>query len=193
MVRHVISAFPVGGYSVRLQLGCAEQPMLEAKPSAAPKLPQFVDATQIEDALRAQVSRRAYRLFELSGYQDGQDLSHWLQAESELLRNQCDLHESGNWLAMGAHLPDMAIDHVQIHVAPNRVMVRAWKTENRGPRREIFLVTRLAQEVDPATASASLRDQKLILVAKKRSPETISSLLSACLENQRVPRSPREG
>jgi HSP20 family molecular chaperone IbpA len=163
------------------------------KPSAAPKLPQFVDATQIEDALRAHLSRRAYRLFELSGYQDGQDLSHWFQAESELLRNQWDLRESGNWLAMRAHLPDMAIDNVQIHVGPSRVIVRAWKTEKRGPQPETFLVTRLDQEVDPATASASLRDQKLTMVAKKRSPESISSLLSACLENQGVPYSPREG
>lgn len=159
--------------------------MPKAKPSlvptAAPKLPQFVDETQIEDALRAQVSRRAYQLFELSGYQDGQDWLHWFQAESELLRNQWELHASGNWLIMSANLP---ADNVQIHVGPNRVLVRARKTENRGPQPEIFLATRLEQEVDPSTASASLRDQKLTIVAKKRFLRTISSLLSACLDRE---------
>ena len=159
-------------------------------PTAAPKPPQFVDQTQIEaleDTIRAQVSRRTYRLFELSGYQDGQDLSRWFQAESELWHNELDLHQSRNWLIMNADLPVMAADNVQIGVGPHRVIVRARKTEylvcGRVPPADegIFLVTRLDQEVDPTTVRASLRDQKLTIPARKRFPETTTSLLSACL------------
>lgn len=165
--------------------------MPTARPSlAAPRLPQFVDQTQIEaleDTSRAQVSRRAYRWFELSGYQEGQDLSHWFEAEAELLHNELDLHESGNCLSMNADLPVMAADNVQICIAPHRVIVRARITEklvcSSAPPadEEIFLVTRLDQEVDPTTARASLRGGKLRIMAKKRFPQTITSLLSGCL------------
>lgn len=160
-------------------------------PTSVPQLPQLVDKTQmeaLEDTIRAHVSRRAYRLFELSGYQDGQDWSHWFQAETELLRNEFDLRESGNWLTMNAQLPVLGADNVQIGVAPDRVIVRARRMDHLvaegvpATDQEIFLVTRLEQEVDPTTARASLRGQKLTIMAKKRFPETITSLLNACLE-----------
>jgi HSP20 family molecular chaperone IbpA len=153
-------------------------------PTAVPKAPQFIDKSQVEaleNAIRNHVARRAYQLFELTGCQDGNDLSHWLQAESEVLRPAVQVHESGSWIAIDVCVPQIATHNVQIYVEPNRVMVRARRTESSTSdsalpaEEELFLVAHLEQEVDPATASASLRDHTLTVTAKRSFPETITS------------------
>jgi HSP20 family molecular chaperone IbpA len=97
------------------------------------------------------------------------------------------VRESGSWLAVNASLPDVAPEDVLIAVEPKRVLIQAVRgdeirndaaRETGSTRRELFLVQDLNVEVDPETASASLKDQKLTLMVKKKDPITSASDLS---------------
>jgi HSP20 family molecular chaperone IbpA len=148
------------------------------------KAPRIVgeDAKQAFDhAIHRCVSERAYGLYEASGGQHGNDHAHWLQAQDEVLQRGLEVRESGSWLSIHASLPGAAGDDIEVYLEPNRVMVRAEKgvriqnaeSRTQDPtKREIFLVGDLHTEIDPSTASAAFKDQKLTLMVKKRYPVT---------------------
>ncbi len=155
--------------------------------SGATKSPQLISEDQHQtfyDSIRQQVSDRAFDLYRDSGGEDGKDRDHWLQAENEILKRGLEVRESGSWLALNASIPDGSVDDIQICVSPNRVTVRAEKRESAGnaksqtqdfAQRQIYLVEDLNTEVDPSTASAAFKDQKLTLMVKKRYPVTATS------------------
>ena len=148
------------------------------------KTPRISGEAEWQDfgqTLRRRVSDRAYHLFESSGREHGNDHAHWLQAEREILQRGFEIRESGSWLSINAHLPDVSADDIQVYLEPTRVIVRAEKTktiqnpasEEQGlTQRELFLAADLDTEIDPSTASAVFRDQKLTLMVKKHFQET---------------------
>jgi HSP20 family molecular chaperone IbpA len=154
------------------------------------KTPRIVGETEKQDfeqVLRRCVSERAYRLFESSGREHGYDRAHWRQAESEVLQHGLEIRESGSWLSINAYLPDVSAEDIQVYLEPNRVIVRAEKTqtvqnadsqEQGFTQRELFLAEELNAEIDPSTASAAFKDQRLTLMIKKHFPETATPPLS---------------
>jgi HSP20 family molecular chaperone IbpA len=159
--------------------------------SGASKSPQLIGEDQqqrFQEGLRQRVSERAFDLYRESGGQHGNDQSHWLQAEKEILQRGLEVRESGSWLALNASIPDSSADDIQIYLSPSRVMVRAEKqqavrnadSQTQGLiRREIYLIEDLNTEVDPSTASAAFKDQKLTLMVKKRYPMSSTSPVSS--------------
>jgi HSP20 family molecular chaperone IbpA len=153
------------------------------------KTPRIIGETEKESFLHSllrRVSERAYRLFESSGREHGNDHAHWLQAENEVLQHGLEIRESGSWLSINALLPDVSANDIQVYVAPNRVIVRVEQTQNiessdsleRGlTQHELFIAQELNTEIDPSTASAAFRDQKLTLMVKKRFPESATASL----------------
>jgi HSP20 family molecular chaperone IbpA len=140
------------------------------------KTPRIVGETERQDfeqALRRRVSERAYRLFESSGHEHGNDRAHWRQAESEVLQHGLEIRESGSWLSINAYLPDVSAEDIQVYLEPNRVIVRAEKeSQKQGiTERELFLAEELNAQIDPSTASAAFKDQRLTLMIKKHFPE----------------------
>jgi HSP20 family molecular chaperone IbpA len=152
-------------------------------PDGEARTPRIIGETEAESfhqSLYRRVSERAYRLFESSGRAHENDQAHWLQAESEVLRHGLEIRESGSWLSIHAPLPEVSAADIQIYVAPDRVIVRVEKTQTsetsdppqRGlTQHEEFLAQDLNTEIDPSTASAAFKDQKLTLMVKKRFPE----------------------
>jgi HSP20 family molecular chaperone IbpA len=148
------------------------------------KTPRICGESERQDfgkTLQRYVSDRAYHLFESSGREHGNDHAHWLQAEREILQRGFEIHESGSWLSINAHLPDVSADDIQVYLEPTRVIVRAEKTKTiQNPdsqaqgltQRELFLAEDLNTEIDPSTASAAFKDQTLTLMVKKHFPET---------------------
>jgi HSP20 family molecular chaperone IbpA len=136
------------------------------------------------DRIRQRISERAFDFYRGSGGIDGNDRQHWLQAEEEILQRGLEVRESGSWLAVNAAIPGGSADEIQIYLTPHRVMVRAEKREtirnadSQTPglaEREIYLVEDLNTEVEPSTASAAFKDQKLTLMVKKRYPVSSTS------------------
>jgi HSP20 family molecular chaperone IbpA len=161
--------------------------MATAKPApdgaVTTRTPRIIGETEAESfhqSLYRRVSERAYRLFESSGRAHENDQAHWLQAESEVLRHGLEIRESGSWLSIHALLPEASAADIQIYVAPGRVIVRVENTQivesSDPPQRGLtqhdqFLAQELNTEIDPSTASAAFKDQKLTVMVKKRFPE----------------------
>lgn len=156
----------------------APKQALTSRPAIA-TAPKFVDKDEA-DALQRDVqeciARRAYQLYEKSGYQQGHEQEHWLQAESEVLQRQLDVRESGSWVAVNGFLPEIPAEDVQIYVDPRRIVVRATKNISAETRSEMFLVADLNVDVEPATASAALKNDKLSLMVKKCAPGAIGPI-----------------
>jgi HSP20 family molecular chaperone IbpA len=149
--------------------------------SGSSKAPQILSEEQhsaFHDRLRQSISERAYDIYQGDG-QHGNDFEHWIQAENEVLQHGLEVRESGSWLALNATIPDGSLDNVEVCLTPNSISVHASKQEStqnaesesfRKSEHEIFLTQDLKVEIEPATASATLKDQKLTIMVKKRYP-----------------------
>jgi len=158
------------------------KPALSGKPTTAvaPKIIFDPNEREVFDQLiQRKVAERAYQLFEGSNAAHGKDEQHWLQAESEILQHGLDIRESGSWLSITASLPNVSDDTLQIRMEPNRAVVHGQKISQQrdatsgtqtDSQQDFFLRSDLNVEVDPSTASASLKDQKLTIMVKKRYP-----------------------
>ena len=136
--------------------------------------PNFVfgqQADKLEQALADKIRERARLLFEQSGAQPGQDEANWLRAESEILRCNMNMQESGTWISLNAPIPDASGQGIAIVVRATRVLVRAMQDEKErsagDKEAEIFLAANLAVEVDPRSAVASFRNHNLHIMIKK--------------------------
>ena len=167
------------------------KPALSGKtaPAVAPKIIFDAKEKEVFDQLiQRRVAERAYQLFEASNAAHGKDEEHWLQAESEILQHGLDIHESDSWLSITASLPNVSEDDLQVCIEPNRVVIHGQTTSGQLDasmgtptylRQDLFLRSDLSVDVDPSTASASLKDQQLIVMVKKRYPAGSPSNVSA--------------
>jgi HSP20 family molecular chaperone IbpA len=152
--------------------------------SGSPRTPRILSEDEqaaFHDKLRQRVSQRAYDIYEGSGGQHGNDYEHWIQAENEVLQRGLEVRESGSWLALNASIPDNSVDDIEVCLTPTSVTVHAQKSEplqntdtniQGFAERDIFLTHDLKTEIEPSTASATLKDQKLTIMVKKRYPES---------------------
>jgi HSP20 family molecular chaperone IbpA len=85
---------------------------------------------QLADRANDAVERRAYSFFLAAGGQDGQDLTHWLQAESEVLGRIPDIREAASWYTVNVPLPGFAAEQIRVNVDAVRVLVAAEKTKS---------------------------------------------------------------
>jgi HSP20 family molecular chaperone IbpA len=157
----------------------APKQALASKPLLA-TAPRFVDQPEADSLYRAihdRIAERAYELYQQSGYAPGNDQQHWFQAESEVVRRTLTVRESGSWIAVNGDLPNASAEDVQIYVDQRCIVVRSAaprprQTEGPGFGRpiEAFLLADLKVDLEPSTATAALKDQKLSLMVKKRLP-----------------------
>jgi HSP20 family molecular chaperone IbpA len=142
--------------------------------------PNFVagqEADELEQAVHDKIRERARLLFEQSGGTPGQDEANWLQAESEVLRSNVNVQETGTWISLSASIPDASGQGIAIVARATRVLVRAMQDKNEqstgDKQAEIFLATNLPVEVDPPSAVASFRNHNLHIMIKKFRPENV--------------------
>jgi HSP20 family protein len=163
------------------------QPAPEAQKST---VPVKINAVGIETLLdRAKeiyevIAQRAYELFDGRGRQDGFDLEDWLSAERELLRPiSLEVTESDNRLTVRAEVPDFSEKDLKVSLEPRRLVITG-KVEEASEQKagetfytsrhsnEIFHTLDLPAEVDPLTASATLKQGILeLLLPKSDKPE----------------------
>lgn len=158
---------------------CASKPLL----ATAPRFVERAEADSLQQAIRDRIAERAYQLYEQSGYQPGDDQRHWFRAEAEVVQRTLAVRESGSWIAVNGELPTVSPDEVQIYVDERRVLVRTQKrdtrtgAESRGDARlDIFLAADLHVDVEPETAAAALKNERLSLTVKKRVPDSMAPI-----------------
>ena len=104
-------------------------------------------------------------------------MTHWLQAESEVLRRIPDIREAASWYTVNVPLPGFAAEQIHVNVDAARALVAAEKTQSSDGRggdgmrtrmeESVYLVASWPSAVDPATASAYLKNESLMLTAKR--------------------------
>jgi HSP20 family protein len=116
------------------------------------------------------IAKRAFEIFENNGRCFGNELSDWLQAESELLHpGHLELTETDGAFTVTADVPGFAARELDIHVQGNRVTISGkheFKEENTKGKtiysercaKEILRSVELPTEVDDARVNATLKD-----------------------------------
>jgi HSP20 family molecular chaperone IbpA len=152
--------------------------------ATAPRFVNKTEAEALDEAIRRRVAERAYQLYESAGYAPGHEREHWLQAESEVLRGGLEVRESGSWVAVNGYFPGVSAEGVEIYVDAQRIVIRAKRqpasqgggSSADGMAEDTLLGADLPAEVDPATATAALKEGKLTLMVKKRSPSVMQPI-----------------
>jgi HSP20 family molecular chaperone IbpA len=146
--------------------------------SATPNFVVGHEADELEQAVAGKIRERARLLFDQSGAQPGQDEANWLRAESEILRANMNVQESGTWMSLSASIPDASGDDgIAIVVRATRVLVRAMKGKKEQSAEdneaEIFFAANFPVEVDPPSAVASFKNHNLHIMIKKLTPPKV--------------------
>jgi len=135
---------------------------------------------RVVDSLKQKVARRAYELFERGGRAEGNDMRHWLQAESEILSKIAEIRETSSSYTVNVPVQGFKAAEIYVGVVANRTLVLAEtednadgrsKSQQPGSGREsLFLEADWPAPVDPATASAQIKNGNLILTVKRVVP-----------------------
>jgi HSP20 family molecular chaperone IbpA len=148
---------------------------------------------QLHERAQARIASRAYELYEQEGRNHGDDKSHWLRAEAEILTRVPEIHESASWFTINVPLKGFAAEDVQVNIEPHHAVIAAAKSESTesetgtagsSVQNATFAVAKWPSEVDPSTASAYLKDGTLT-VAVKRALPTGGTLASNDFERTR--------
>jgi HSP20 family molecular chaperone IbpA len=125
------------------------------------------------------IAQRAFEIFEGDG-RPGRDQDNWFRAEQELLHpvHVC-IGEADGALNIEAEVPGFNPDELQVSLEPKRLTIAGKKTSSRESKEkeetiyqercssEILRVIELPAEVDPAKASATLKNGVLDLKLPK--------------------------
>jgi len=154
------------------QTGTAVQPVkisAVAKPTRTENV--FDRMQQVFDS----IEKRAFEIFDNNGRWFGNELSDWLQAESEMLHPvHLEIAETEEALTVRAEVPGFTAKELDIRVEGNRLTI-AGKHESKEERtegktiysercaKEIFRSVFLPSDVDGTKVNATLKDGVLDL------------------------------
>ena len=128
--------------------------------------PFIEPAQEINDV----IARRAYELFESSGFTHGHAHEDWLRAESEiLLQSRVDVTETETGLTIRADVPGFREKDLEVRVAPRSLCITGKRQESSDQKegttiysercsKHIFRVLQLPAEIDPDTIHATVSD-----------------------------------
>jgi HSP20 family molecular chaperone IbpA len=138
---------------------------------------------RVVDSLKQKVARRAYELFEHGGRAEGNDMRHWLQAESEILSKIPEIRGTSSSYTVNVPVQGFKPEDIYVGVDANRALILAEKQEPADGRKgqessfsreSLFLAAEWPTPVDPATASAQSKGGNLILTVKRVAPSATS-------------------
>jgi len=154
------------------QTGTAVQPV---KISAVAKPTQTENVFDRMQQVFDSIEKRAFEIFDNNGRWFGNELSDWLQAESEMLHPvHLEIAETEEALTVRAEVPGFTAKELDIRVEGNRLTI-AGKHESKEERtegktiysercaKEIFRSVFLPSDVDGTKVNATLKDGVLDL------------------------------
>jgi len=162
---------------------------VQPAPSRPPvKSGQAESLTERMDRIYDAISRRAYELFERDGGVDGNDVRHWLEAESEFLHPvHVHLEESDNQFVVRAEVPGFTANDLEVNIEPRRVTIAGKRQSKKETKEgesvyaeecsdEIFRVIDLPSEAATIKVAATLKDGVLeIQIPKVESKKATAS------------------
>jgi HSP20 family molecular chaperone IbpA len=133
----------------------------------------------LHEHAQSRIASRAYELYEQDGRGHGDDMSHWLRAESEILNRVPEVHESSSWFTINVPLEGFSAEEVHVNIEAHRAIIAAARIKPSGNdpgsdegslQDAMFAVAKWPSEVDPSTASAYLKDGTLTVAVKRALP-----------------------
>ena len=121
------------------------------------------------------IAKQAYQLFQESGFADGNDLEHWLQAESQLLTpTRTEVRESQVAITVKTILFGFDAENIEIHVEPQRIFISGQqvdRSEGNAEAREkrIFRSIDLPAQIDVDKVRATFGQGELEITLPKTS------------------------
>lgn len=128
------------------------------------------------------IAKRAFEIFDNNGRWFGNELSDWLQAESEILHPvHLEIAETDTSLSVRAEVPGFTANELDIHVDGNRLTI-AGKHESKEEStkgktiysercaKEILRSVDLPSDVDGSKVNATLKDGVLNIELPKAPP-----------------------
>jgi HSP20 family protein len=155
---------------------------LQSTQKNSPSSPLFVEAGKLFEEMKdfsQSVARRAYDFFESRGRELGHELEDWFRAESELLRPvPAEITENNERITVSAEVPGFSANEIKVSVEPEYLVISGrseQKTEEKAEQmvysdrrsRQFCRSLELPAQVDPATATATLKDGILELTLAK--------------------------
>jgi HSP20 family molecular chaperone IbpA len=134
---------------------------------------------RLHERAQTRIASRAFELYEQEGRNHGDDMSHWLRAESEILTRVPEIHESASWFTINVPLKGFSAGDVQVNIEPHHAVIAAATSESSesdtghaqsAVQNATFAVAKWPSEVDPSTASAYLKDGTLTVAVKRALP-----------------------
>ena len=114
------------------------------------------------------IARRAYDLFESSGFTHGHDRENWLRAESEILFNApADIRETETAVTIRVDVPGFRANDLEVRIAPPHLCITGQRPEASEQEEgktvyserhsgRIFCVLDLPSQIDPDLTEAQL-------------------------------------
>ena len=119
------------------------------------------------------VARRAYERFDQEGRVDGNDLSHWFDAENDLAPLLPYVRDLADSFVANVSLPDVSGQTVKVYATEDRAIVYAEQTQSR---ESAYYVIRWPESVDVSSCTAELDDGDLTLQVRKANGRPGTSL-----------------
>ena len=135
--------------------------------------PIFAEPDKVFDQIREfseNVATRAYEFFDGRGRQFGHELEDWLRAEEQLMRRvPVEVRENATQITVRAEVPGFTVHDIQVSVEPSSLLISGKAEEQREEKdertvfaecssRQFYRWLDLPAEVDPAKATATLKD-----------------------------------
>ena len=129
----------------------------------------------------SKVANRAYELYQQNGSSHGDDLYHWLQAESEVLTRIPEIQQTDSTYSVVTPLDGFSAEDISVTVEPNRALILADK-QHAAPEgfdhdqaqgagfsslHSAYFVTDWPGTVDPSTATAQFKQGNLVLTVRR--------------------------
>lgn len=166
----------------------ASQQAIRPTEKQTPDTPIFVEAEKHFNQMREfshSIARRAYELFEARGHQLGNDLDDWFRAESELMRSvPVEIKETEDQITVRAEVPGLAANEIKVSIEPKFLVISGKSEKSTEKKKEQTVLSEIRSnqfcreltfpaEVDPAKASATLKNGLLELILAKAVPSKV--------------------
>jgi len=125
---------------------------------------------EIEEQLRKRIADRAYQLYEQAGSTPGHHEQDWLRAEQEVVQRITQIRESGSWLIVNLHVPNVPAEGFKLLITEENALLEIEEPfvqrPPEHPERFSFYAARWPAHVEPSTASAYVKNGTMTLEVK---------------------------
>ena len=141
-------------------------------------VPVKADDREAANRANERVARRAYEIYKQNGGDHGNDLLHWLQAESEIFNRIAEVQESDSTYSIVTPVPGFSPEEISVAVEKNRALIVANKiskksggtsenTDFEESSESAFFLVDWPGPVDPATGNAQMKQGTLVLTVNR--------------------------